>query len=251
MGTQYDDIGEDYLQTKAVRWKQYAEPYALFTALGSLQGKRVIDVACGDGYFTRPLALMGAREVVGIDISEEMVKLARAKEQETHLGIRYEVADGGELAASIDSLGQFDVATAQWLLDYAVSRDHLRAMCRSLAAILKPGGRFVHMGSNFDSLFHYPENFAKDNATFTHSGPYGDGARVRWTIRYGEDNTVSAENTMWTPETITEELENAGFKSVEWPETLIGPVAYSVVDPFYWKEFEEHPWFAVTVATLV
>jgi len=66
MKTQYDEIGADYFQTKMIRWKRYAEPHALFQALGSLAGKRLIDVPCGDGYFIQHLALMGAREVVGL-----------------------------------------------------------------------------------------------------------------------------------------------------------------------------------------
>jgi len=246
--TQYNEIGEDYLQTKVIRWKQYAEPFALFDALGSLQGKRVLDVACGDGYFTRPLRLMGAREVVGIDISREMIELARKKEEATGLGIRYEVADGANLAAMADDLGSFDIATAQWLFDYAETREHLQGMCDSLAAILEPDGRFVHLGSNFDSLFHHPENFAKDGATFETSGPYGDGARIRWTVRFGNGETVSAENTMWTPATISEALQSAGFVSKQWPPTVVGPVAYAAVEPGYWREFIAHPWFAVTVA---
>jgi len=246
--TQYNEIGEDYLQTKTIRWKQYAEPYALFEALGSLHGKRVIDVACGDGYFTRPLKLMGAREVVGIDISREMIDLAWRSEEATQLGIRYEEADGANLGAMVETLGKFEIATAQWLFDYAETREHLQQMCQSLAAILEPGGRFVHLGSNFDSLFHHPENFVKDGATFETSGPYGDGARIRWTVRFRNGETVSAENTMWTPETISKELRAAGFQEVEWPPTVVGPVAYSVVDPEYWREFIAHPWFAVTVA---
>lgn len=249
MKTQYDDIGEDYLITKAIHWKHYAEPYALFEALGPLDGKRVIDVACGDGYFTRPMAQMGAHEVVGIDISREMVDLARTQEKQTGLGIRYETADGADLEAfaKTSKLGLFNIATAQWLFDYAETRDHLCAMCRSLASILEPGGRFVHLGSNFDSLFRHPETFAKDGASFTTSGPYGDGARIRWTVTHGKQQ-VSAENTMWTPETITEELSDAGFESIAWPPTVVGPVAYASVEPAYWREFIAHPWFAVLTA---
>ena len=43
------------------------------------RGKRVLDVACGEGYGAAALARAGASQVVGVDISEETCAHARAK----------------------------------------------------------------------------------------------------------------------------------------------------------------------------
>ena len=48
--------------------------------LGDVNGKRALDVACGEGHYSRLLRQAGAEEVVGIDISERMIDLARASE---------------------------------------------------------------------------------------------------------------------------------------------------------------------------
>nr|VFJ54708.1 MAG: malonyl-CoA O-methyltransferase [Candidatus Kentron sp. FM]VFJ75510.1 MAG: malonyl-CoA O-methyltransferase [Candidatus Kentron sp. FM]VFK09233.1 MAG: malonyl-CoA O-methyltransferase [Candidatus Kentron sp. FM] len=45
-------------------------------------GKTILDVGCGQGYFTNILA-DDAKEVVGIDISGEMIKLAHPKGQQS------------------------------------------------------------------------------------------------------------------------------------------------------------------------
>ena len=59
-----------------------------------LPGETVIDVACGNGVFSRRLAELGAR-VVAIDFSEKFVELARARTEEAGYGdaVEYLVAD--------------------------------------------------------------------------------------------------------------------------------------------------------------
>jgi len=58
----------------------------------SIAGKRVLDVACGHGRASRGLARRGA-EVVGVDISAELIELARSRESAAPLGISYSAAD--------------------------------------------------------------------------------------------------------------------------------------------------------------
>jgi len=43
--------------------------------VGNVEGKNIVDLSCGSGYFSRILAKRGAN-VVGIDISENQIKLA-------------------------------------------------------------------------------------------------------------------------------------------------------------------------------
>jgi len=250
MASDYDEIGSHYLLTKSIPWKRYAERYTFFKAIGPLHRLRLIDVACGTGYYTRMFRDAGAAEVVGVDISAEMVRLARGQEAGHAQPIRYEIADAGDLGAFADQtgLGDFDLAVAEWLLDYAGTREHLRAMCRSLAHILRPGGRFVHLGGCFDSIFHHAENFPPYDIDLEILESHGDGSRCRWTVRSG-DQSVSAENTMWTPQTIDAELAAAGFSEIQWPAAEVGPEGIEVMGKDYWADFIMHPYYAVTCAT--
>jgi toxoflavin synthase len=48
--------------------------------VGALGSKRVLDLACGFGFYTRLLKQQGAVQVLGVDISPEMLRLGRAQE---------------------------------------------------------------------------------------------------------------------------------------------------------------------------
>ncbi len=249
MATDYDELGSHYLLIKALPWKRFSESYTFFKAVGPVRGLRLIDVACGDGFYSRQLRDAGA-DVVGVDVSKEMIRLAREREVRERKGIRYEVCDAADLVRFAERAGlqRFDIAVAQWLLDYADTRDTLRRMCRSLARVVRPGGRFVHLGGCFDSLFGHPEEFARYGVQLEVLESHGDGSRCRWTVsRAGE--SVSAENTMWTPPTITAELELAGFTDVEWPRAQISPDGVAEMGEDYWAAYLEHPYHAVTRAT--
>ena len=74
MVTDYNEnrIAEQYQQAKAQSWRAHAETYSFMNLIGDVDGKRVLDVACGEGHFTRLLRKAGAAEVVGIDIADEV-----------------------------------------------------------------------------------------------------------------------------------------------------------------------------------
>lgn len=69
--------------------------------------------------------------------ASEMIKVARAQEEEARLGIDYHVADGAEMP----DLDRFDLVTAVYLLNYAESPDHMRRMVERIFASLVDGGR--------------------------------------------------------------------------------------------------------------
>src|SRR5260370_21224867 len=98
--TQYNDIAEQYKRSKQVPWRYHIEQYSLFELLGDVQGKSVLDLACGEGHYTRLLKAMGASRVVGVDISPAMIDLANKSERDRPLGVEYMAADAKELQLS-------------------------------------------------------------------------------------------------------------------------------------------------------
>ena len=81
-GAQYDHIGSKYDEYAQTATMKRAERYTVLRMVGPLAGTRVLDLACGFGFYTRLLKQHGAAQVIGIDISPEMVRLGRAREQE-------------------------------------------------------------------------------------------------------------------------------------------------------------------------
>jgi ubiquinone/menaquinone biosynthesis C-methylase UbiE len=71
-GAQYDHIGskyDEYARTATLKW---AESCTFFRMVGALDGQRVLDLACGFGFYTHLLKQRGAAQVVGVDISPEV-----------------------------------------------------------------------------------------------------------------------------------------------------------------------------------
>ena len=106
-------------------YRENMEFPSFLRALGPVQGKRVLDVGCGDGRYARMVAQRGAEHVVGTDSSGEMIRLAEAAEAEQPLGIQYHVHD----MATMPTLGSFDLVIAVNVLHYADSRATLDGAC--------------------------------------------------------------------------------------------------------------------------
>jgi SAM-dependent methyltransferase len=96
-------------------------------------GKDVADVGCGGGALVRDLAAAGARPI-GIEISEEQLATARARDNGT--GARYLV--GRAEALPLDD-GSVDVVVFMRSLHH-VPPEHLRDGLREARRVLRPGG---------------------------------------------------------------------------------------------------------------
>jgi len=108
---------------------------AFLAMLPDIQGRRGLDIGCGEGHNTRLLAQRGAT-MTALDISATFIRYARQTEREQPLGIEYQIASGVELPFG-DRM--FDFATAfMSLMDMADSESAIREAFR----VIKPGGFF-------------------------------------------------------------------------------------------------------------
>ena len=69
-----------------------------------LKGLKVLDIGCGGGLISEPMARLGA-EVTGIDASEKNIKVAKIHSEKSNLKINYLVGS----PESITSLEKYDV----------------------------------------------------------------------------------------------------------------------------------------------
>ena len=96
MTTNYDPIAELYKRAKQQPWRAHIEAFTLMRLIGDLTGKTVIDIACGEGFYTRMIRQRGGSKVTGVDLSEKMIGLARASEAQQRLGFDYLVGRSEE-----------------------------------------------------------------------------------------------------------------------------------------------------------
>jgi 2-polyprenyl-3-methyl-5-hydroxy-6-metoxy-1,4-benzoquinol methylase len=160
--TPYDAISAFYLLFVQ---NGLEDPYSVFHMgrnaildfVGVLQGKRVCDLACGEGYFSRFLAEQGA-DVTAVDISR--VLLEHARQRAGDLPITFVQDD----AQSLLKLAQdaFDIVVCNMaLMDIPDIEQTFEAVRR----ILRAGGCFAFaiLHPCFESPFRVPESTIEVN----------------------------------------------------------------------------------------
>jgi SAM-dependent methyltransferase len=174
----------------------------------SLADKRVLDLGCGLGYFAREARERGARQVVGVDLSERM--LDEARRRTTDPGIVY-VRDSLEGFSAEPAA--FDLVVSSLALHYIAD---YAGLVRRIATWLAPGGRLAF------SVEH--PIFTADGTSDWYKGP--DGAALHWPVdRYRDEGE---RRTRWfvdgvvkyhrTVETYVNALLDAGLRLVRLEE---------------------------------
>jgi len=116
--------------------------------VGSLAGKRVLDVGCGGGILSESMARAGA-EVTGIDLAEKSLKIAKLHGLESGIKVDYRNVPVEQLAT--EQPGSFDVVTCMEMLEHVPDPASIVRACAELA---KPGGWVF-----FSTLNRNPKSF--------------------------------------------------------------------------------------------
>ena len=120
-------------------WRQYVnQTVPVLEAWAKVgPGERVLDVGCGTGAFEKRLVEAGvAGDIVGIDLSPNMLRQARAKLADVPT-VTFQQADVHALP--FDDAG-FDIVVSASTFHYFDDPDQA---LNEIARVLRPGGRFV------------------------------------------------------------------------------------------------------------
>ncbi|HYE38090.1 bifunctional 2-polyprenyl-6-hydroxyphenol methylase/3-demethylubiquinol 3-O-methyltransferase UbiG [Methylocaldum sp.] len=104
-------------------------------SFGEVEGKRVVDVGCGGGILSEGLARAGA-EVIGIDLAEELLDVAKSHADESGISLDYRRISAEALAEA--EPGSFDIVTCMEMLEHVPEP---ASVVRACARLVKPGGR--------------------------------------------------------------------------------------------------------------
>jgi len=236
MTTNYDGIAKEYQASKLQPWRTHIERYTLLRLTGDVRGLNALDLACGEGYYSRLLRELGADPIVGVDLSSAMIDLARAQEVAEPLGIRYCVGD----ARSVDQGPLADLVFAAYLLNYARDYAELLGMCEAIARNLKPGGRFVTVNNHPDDP---PDNF-KTGRIYGYSkrleGALEEGTPIVWRFHLPEGD-IEVTNFYLKLATMELALKSAGLRNIRWHSPEVSPEGLQQSREGHWHSFLTRP----------
>ena len=213
-----------------------AEWPTLRSMLPDVSGRRVVDLGCGFGWFSRWAAAESATSVLGIDVSDSM--LERARTDTADASVQYRRCDLDRLDLEP---GSTDVVFSSLALHYVHDLERLVA---SVAGALTDGGSIVFSVEH--PIYSAPTNQAfvdgADGARFWPLDDYlVEGERVRhWFV----DGVGRQHRTIAT---YVNTLIDAGLRIarvVEW-----GPTVDDVAARPELADDRHRPWFLLLGAT--
>jgi len=230
----YNKMAQVYKDSKLLPWSLRVETFTIFKILGNIEGKTIIDFACGDGFYTRLFKKSGATTVVGVDISTGSIELAEIEERENLLNIEYIIADIG----AMDDVGQYDIVTGIYLLDCAKSKEELIDFCEAIYRHLKPGGRFVGYIDSPENLVENYEKYKKYGFYKTIKEERKEGNIITYHITNLDGNEFHDDAYCYSKDTYEKVFRQCGLIELEW----CGPWAdTSGYDNKFWDDFIKNP----------
>lgn len=231
---EYDAIARGYQESKRLPFREYIERYTLFEQLGDIAGKTVLDLACGEGFYTRLLRHAGALEITGVDVSQAMIELAVEQESRQPLGCTYVCADVG----AFEPGEPVDLVVAVYLLNYAQTPEQLLRFCRVCHDALRPGGRFVGLNNNVHNLSVGHRSLRKYGLERTWERPVAEGDAIRYTMINADGGEIQFDNFYLEPSTHAQAFERTGFRDFRWIDVSLHPSEAG--NPF-WDDFMADP----------
>lgn len=233
----YDEIAQQWVDAKTIPYIELILTHSLFEMVGDVKGKSVLDLACGEGADSRLLIRRGAADVLGVDISHEMIRLAEQAEQREPLGCRYLVGNVAEL----DISETFDIVVGAFLLNHASDREHLLALFSAIAHSLKPGGRFVGLNLNMAIETAYYDDLRKYGRWQLTTPDRKEGDKISVYHRNPDGSQMLIENYYLSPATYEAAAAEAGLRNFNWLSLTVSKKGLDAYPAGYWDDFFRTP----------
>jgi 2-polyprenyl-6-hydroxyphenyl methylase/3-demethylubiquinone-9 3-methyltransferase len=166
------------------------------------EGLRILDIGCGGGLLSEPMARLGA-EVVGADAAERNIPVARIHAEQSGLQIDYRHTTAEALAAQGES---FDAVLNMEVVEHVADPG---AYLRACHALMKPGGLMV-----CSTLNRNPKSYLVAIIGAEHV--------MRWLPKGTHDWAKFI-----TPDELFALLEGAGLTPVDRKGFVFNPLAWS------------------------
>ncbi len=274
--TDFNEIASGYGEV-ITNTKQHITLPLFQKILGEVNGKKVADLGCGEGFFTRIIAKEKPSFLIGMDIASKLIEIAIQREQQEKRGILYQCQD----IRSLDKKECFDLVTAVYLLNFAETREDLLLMLKSIYNTLTENGKFCaiiphtkikptagfELGRKIISasnknhfqdgdIVHYEIESEKEKRSLKNSNFSNHiiililklrlfqilfrTLHIRKSIMQSSQN-INIKYHYWSKETYESCLREAGFSKIKWKEPTISTEAITLFGKEYWSSYQENP----------
>ncbi|KAL7568111.1 hypothetical protein ACA910_019509 [Epithemia clementina (nom. ined.)] len=203
----YDDIVEDFAAIKSNAFMVEVEEPTFLEKVGDLTGLTVLDMACGSGHYTRLMLANHPKHITCVDISEQMIEMGKSIATPAELEVvTFQVGS----AATYKADKQVDIVTAQYLMNYATTREELDLFALNAFASLRTGGRIVSM------MCYYSDPMTYQAGEGWYLNIKSDGVSADVVLfSADEKRKVTVPVILWTLDTLKDSLDKAGFSGIE------------------------------------
>jgi len=226
----YDLQAASYSRSNVKPDKQYSILPTVLGMVENWEGLTAIDVGCGAGFFTLPIAERGARLVCGVDSSWAQIELA--KRVSPYPSVNYVVTDVFTRHSSVP----VDIVNVPFVLNYARTVPILRYFLELLYKSLKRGGKvlFVVDLPNGKCLRRF-------GATKKLLGMPKDETRIQIELFNENKKICTLYSVYFTPSTIERLLRQVGFRNVRWHAPIVSSEGICAMGPGFWNGYTADP----------
>lgn len=211
------EIADRYAQRNLGNTDQIA--FDCVAGLSFMRNNKILDIGTGSGRSARFLKQLD-NDVIGLDISEEMIKKAR---EEDPKGQYFLIQEGNAFPFENQT---FDIIFSSWMILELNNKEKIEAVFRECRRVLRPGGHFLFITNTPGFYQHtwvsidinHPENTL----------PLQSGQNVKATLL---PEGVVVHDYFWTDRDYLGCLQNTNFKHLETFLPKGQPQ-----DPVQWKD---------------
>lgn len=217
----------DYLKSHVKADKRFSILPSVITFCGDIKNKTVLDLGCGDGFFTEELAKK-CGSAIGVDNNKEQI--ARAKKHKSK-NTKYI-----ELDIFKEKLPPADVVTGPFVLNYAKNVGELKKLFISVFESLNAKGRFV-------GVIDLPEkggDLKKFGTVKKVEGTIRDEATIKIELYNEGMLAIILRSQYYSQQTVKKLLEEAGFNKIVWKMPLVSPEGIKYYGSSFWNEYVEN-----------
>ncbi|MGD0496224.1 MAG: class I SAM-dependent methyltransferase [Candidatus Bathyarchaeia archaeon] len=192
------------------------------------KGRRAFDFGCGAGRSTRFLQKLGL-DVVGVDISEDMLKRGRELDSKGD----YRLIEEGDLCQFKDDA--YDLVLSAFTFDNIPTMEKKVRNFRELGRLLNIEGILVNLVSSPEIYTHEWASFSTKDFPENQHAKSGDKVRI---IQTDLEDKRPVEDVVWTDESYRETYRRAGLELVNTYKPLA-----KESKPYVWvNETRIAPW---------